>query len=191
MEYAYRWSRIPCASRQRKTTVSLCIRRATRADPAAIAKVHVASWQQAYRHFLPADYLASLSIEQRRLQWVDAITAGINGIFVAELGGELIGFSCIGPCRDEGATNATYEILAIYVNPANWTQGVGRELWLASLGFAQESRAERVSLWVFTENARAISFYQAAGFVCEEESLTTFEIGGINASELRYVLKLN
>lgn len=171
--------------------MALCIRRATSADPAAIARVHVASWQQAYRHFLPADYLASLSIEQRRLQWVDAIAAGINGIFVAELGGKIVGLCSVGPCRDEDMPPASYEILAIYVNPANWTQGVGRELWLASLGFARECRAERVSLWVFTENARAISFYQAAGFVCEEKSLTTFEIGGINASELRYVLKLN
>jgi len=167
------------------------IRVATAVDPAAIAKVHVASWQQAYREILPADYLASLSIEQRRTQWVDAIAAGINTIFVAEIDGEIVGFSCIGPCRDEGAQLTDYEILAIYVDPKYWTQGVGHELWLASRDAALTNGARHISLWVFSENVRAIRFYQTAGFSCEEGSMETFEIGGIEASELRFVLPLS
>lgn len=167
------------------------IRLATAADPAAIAKVHVASWQQAYRDILPAEYLASLSLEQCRTQWIDAIAAKINTIFVAEIDSEIVGFSCIGLCRDEGAGATDFEILAIYVDAAYWTRGIGRELWLASRDVALTQGARSISLWVFSENARAIKFYQAAGFACEQDSLETFEIGGIEASEFRFSMPLS
>jgi len=43
-------------------------------DLEAIAKVHVLSWQHAYRQLLPQEFLASLSIEQRRTMWAKSFS---------------------------------------------------------------------------------------------------------------------
>jgi hypothetical protein len=44
------------------------IRQAILEDAEAIAKVHVASWQAAYKGLMPAEFLASLSVERRKTQ---------------------------------------------------------------------------------------------------------------------------
>lgn len=170
--------------------MSTVIRRATAADPAAIAKVHVASWQQAYRDILPEAYLASLSIEQRLAQWHKTIEAQINPVFVAEVDGEVVGFSCVGPCRDADAGPQDYEILAIYLDNRYWSKDLGRQLWLAARDVAVVQGAQRMSLWVFSKNLRAIKFYQTMGFSCETGSLEVFDIGCIEASELRFSMRL-
>lgn len=152
----------------------------------AIAKVHVASWQIAYRDIFPAEYLATLSVEQRKAQWTDTIGKAISQTFVAEINGEIVGFSCVGPCRDEGAQPTDFEIWALYVIADYWKQGVGRELWLTSRSGALAKGARRISLWAVAGNVRAINFYQRAGFACEEASLTSFELGGVEAQEFRF-----
>lgn len=47
----------------------ITVRHATANDAAAIAQVHVASWQAAYRGLLPEALLVSLSVERRQRHW--------------------------------------------------------------------------------------------------------------------------
>jgi hypothetical protein len=49
--------------------MGLVVRRAEPQDAPAVARVHVASWRQAYRGLLPQEYLDSLSIEARTTTW--------------------------------------------------------------------------------------------------------------------------
>jgi ribosomal protein S18 acetylase RimI-like enzyme len=165
------------------------IRRAEIADAREIAEVHVRSWQHAYRGLLPQSFLDGLSVEQREAVWSSSLAQGEASVLVAEVNDRVVGFSAFGPCREEGAHSSDYEVLAIYVDPSQWSTGVGRELWLRSREAMIAQGADRVSLWVLVGNERAIRFYTAAGFQLEPGSVKAIEIGGVQAHEARYVLR--
>jgi hypothetical protein len=69
------------------------LRPADIADARAIAKVHVLSWQHAYRGLLPQGFLDGLSVEQRQAMWSSSITQGDMSILVAEVNDRVVGFS--------------------------------------------------------------------------------------------------
>jgi ribosomal protein S18 acetylase RimI-like enzyme len=167
----------------------MTIRTARPEDARDIAEVHVVAWQQAYDGLLPREFLASLSVEQRQGMWSDAIASGQPSLFVAELENRVVGFSAFGPCRDEGAGPTGLELWALYLSPAHWSTGIGRALWLRSREAMFEKGATSISLWVVDGNARAISFYTAAGFRPEAGSIKQFELGGTRLQEARYVLQ--
>jgi hypothetical protein len=47
----------------------MTVRPAVQADARSIAEVHVETWRVAYRGQVPADYLESLSVDQRESMW--------------------------------------------------------------------------------------------------------------------------
>ena len=96
------------------------IRPGTADDAEGVARVQVETWQSAYAHALPSEQLEALSLEEafeRHRRWPPT--------FVADDGGQIVGFVSVGSSRDPG----TYgELFAIYVHPEQWGTGVGREL---------------------------------------------------------------
>ena len=90
--------------------MGLLVRRAEPQDAPAVARVHVASWRQAYRGLLPQEYLDSLSVEARTMTWAKAFSQlpdQTSTTLVGELGGQIVGFACVGPSRDEDTDTAT------------------------------------------------------------------------------------
>jgi ribosomal protein S18 acetylase RimI-like enzyme len=166
------------------------IRPATLDDAMQIAQVHIAAWQHTYRSLLPAEFLARLSVESRMKMWRESIENNHPMILVADADGTIAGFSAYGPCRDKGAAPDAFEIWALYLLPAHWSQGVGRALWLASRESMRQRGARSVSLWVIDGNERAIGFYRAAGFLPDADLPKPFELGGVQLGELRFVLRL-
>ena len=143
------------------------VRPATTDDAHAIARVHVLSWQVAYRGLLPDAILNGLSVEQRRTIW-HQLLANNDGIFtlVAERNAELVGFCSIAtPSRDEDATEQTCEVTAIYVAPSAWRAGIGSALLTTALEEIRQDGWREVTLWVFAANAGARAFYDGFGFV--------------------------
>jgi len=55
-------------------------------------------------------------------------------------------------------------IYAIYLVPAAWDQGIGRQLMTAPLGRLGEAGYDQATLWVLDSNARARRFYEAGGW---------------------------
>ena len=174
---------------QKRFITDMHIERATSDDCCAIASVHVMSWQQAYKGLLPAEYLASLSVQQREVIWRESVDKGLPQLLVAKREGEISGFAAFGPSRDEGAKPDCAEIWAIYVAPSSWSLGLGRMLWLASLEILLAQGFKTVSLWVIAGNERAIKFYSAAGFKPEPTSIKEFTLGGVQLQEIRYVFR--
>ena len=168
----------------------LIIRNATSIDAEAIARVHVRSWQQSYRDILPQEYLNNLSIERRTAAWIESFATTLQQVVVAEINGQIVGFSGFGPCRDDSAGPTDFEIWALYLDSAFWSKGIGRQLWQASLNAIVDKGATRVTLWVLKDNQRAIRFYRAAGFQPENDSEKQIEIGGVRLSEVRYSRRL-
>ncbi len=157
-------------------------------DAGAIASVHVRTWQRAYRGIVPDGYLDSLSVERREISWREALARATSEVWVAEAAAGPVGWIAFGGCRDADASADTGEVEALYVLPDYWSTGTGRELWLRARSRLRERGFGRVTLWVLSDNARAVRFYVAAGFAAAMQR--NIEIGGAVLAEIRYELPI-
>lgn len=149
-------------------------------DAARLADVHVTTWQEAYRAILPQAYLSGLDRTARARWWTHFITEGAR-VHVAEADGSLVGFCHAGESLDDGWG----EVFAIYVHPAHWGEGHGRDLLeAAELQLAEEGHV-RVHLWVLEQNNRGRNFYERQGWR-PGKPFRIEEIGGVQVTELRY-----
>jgi GNAT superfamily N-acetyltransferase len=165
----------------------MTVRAACVEDAPAIADAHVRSWQVAYAHLLPAEFLATMSVPERTQRWHDILSASESSTAVAEADGRVAAFVSFGKCRDADAPGGRGEIWALYAAPEAWGCGAGRALLahaveaLRTLGFGE------TALWVLSGNARGRRFYEAAGFVPVAGSAQWFDIGGTPVEELKYL----
>ena len=77
------------------------IREATPDDAAGVARVHVESSRATYGGLPPEGMLSEMTYEKRLAQWSKTLGGGGGGefVFVAEAGGEVVGFASCGPSR--------------------------------------------------------------------------------------------
>ena len=171
------------------TTVPGPVRRAGPADAAAIAVVHVRSWQGAYRGMLPQEYLDGLDPADRTERWRRSLERNnwpAAGAIVAISHGQVAGFAYLGPARDIDAGGSRVgEINAIYVLPDAWGTGLGRGLMTAALSELAAGGYEAALLWVLESNARARRFYALAGWTADG-SAKQDDIAGTPVTEVRY-----
>ena len=165
------------------------IRPARLEDVPEIAVVHVRSWQAAYRGLLPQAYLDGLDPSQRTGQWEQILSAAgwsRDGTLVADAGGPLSGFVSYGPARDDDAdSRLAGEIYAIYLVPAAWDEGIGRQLMEAALGCLAEAGFGQAILWVLDSNVRARRFYEAGGWLADGTAKGDDSFG-VPMTEVRY-----
>jgi ribosomal protein S18 acetylase RimI-like enzyme len=142
------------------------VRRAVPEDAAAIAAVHVGTWQVAYRGLMADEVLDGLSVAKREHSWREALSADKeSAVYVAGEDGAVVGFCAVAaPSRDDDAAAGTAEIAAIYVHPDAWRTGVGRALMDVALRDLRAGGWRRVTLWVLAENHQARDFYARFGF---------------------------
>jgi len=163
----------------------MVVRRATAEDSGAIAEIHVRSWQAAYRGIVPPEFLDSLSVEQRQRVWRQRLEGGTSVTLVLEEQDKVLGWVSAGPSRDSDALSPTSELVAIYVAPEHWRRGVGQRLWSDAEGQLRRAGFLEVTLWVLKENAGALRFYRAIGFVVDPGIEKTVELGGAALIEIR------
>ncbi len=143
------------------------VRRAVPSDAAAIAAVHVRTWQVAYRGLMPDELLDGLSVAEREALWREVLNRrqGPGAVLVAAEDGAVLGFCAVGtPSRDDDAGERVAEIGAMYVDPAVWRAGVGRALMETALDALRAEGWRSVTLWVLAENTQAREFYAQLGF---------------------------
>jgi ribosomal protein S18 acetylase RimI-like enzyme len=160
------------------------LRLATIEDAETIAAIHVCAWQIAYEGIVPAQFLASLSIQERANMWRTVISEqhGTVLLAVAPYGG--VGFISFGPSRDKDGKEKA-EVYAIYVLPQFWHNGIGRELLDEAERRLEAQHFIAFTLWVLEKNAPARRFYEARGFRLDA-SRKEEPIGGLLLTELRY-----
>ena len=165
---------------------SYSVRHATPRDAKAIAEIHVATWQAAYKDLMPEDYLSKITVEKRLAYWKEAIEFSEPQLLVATDGDEVVGFVGFDRSRDAGTKSTVGEIWAMYVAPAHWGKGAGLALWDGAREGLKEEGCTQVTLWVLLHNERALRFYeQAAGFKREMPSLKTVAFGSAKLEEIR------
>ena len=168
------------------------VRRAEPQDAPAVALVHVASWRQAYRGLLPQEYLNSLSVETWTTTWANAFSqlpGQSSTTLVGELDGQIVGFACVGPSRDDDRDTTAAELLGLYLDPAHWGAGHGCTLHTEALDVARASGTTAATLWVLTTNQRARNFYERQGWAADGADKTVWR-GDVRLDETRYRISL-
>lgn len=164
------------------------LRPAALSDADAIARIHVATWRDAYSGLMPQEFLDELDAGRRAEGWRRILKSADlprAGAFVADDDDGLVGFAHVCPSRDQGASSDTGELTSIYVLSTAWGTGVGRALMsacvqsLATAGFAV------ATLWVLDGNARARHFYEAVGWALDGEERIE-QLPGFAVREVRY-----
>lgn len=144
------------------------IRQATHNDNDAIAKVNVTCWQESYQSFFSAEYLASLSWQDRSANRKQFQIDPTRVSFVAELDNQIIGFGDIGPARiieSIANLNQTYfELYAMYVLKDYQRLGIGKQIFTVIEEHLAISHIKNIVVWTLLENEKAIKFYQSLGF---------------------------
>ena len=157
------------------------IRRARPEDAAAVADVHVRTWQSAYERVFGAERLAAIDVDSRRRFAERGIERG--GVWVAEDDGHVVGFVSIGDSRDaEGGGEG--ELYSIYALPGVWGAGAGPGL-MAAAREALRERYETSILWVAEDNPRARRFYEREGWTLDGGRKED-ELLGVKVAEVRY-----
>ncbi|HET9104790.1 MAG TPA: GNAT family N-acetyltransferase [Solirubrobacteraceae bacterium] len=166
----------------------LTVRRAEPEDAMDVAGVHVRAWQRAYRGLLDDRYLERLRPEDRAVRYSFEGRPDQPLTIVAEERGPVRGFVTISPSRT--ATGAsTGELLALYVDPESWGQGIGRVLILEARRRMVERGHRAAEVWVLAGNERAERFYRADAWEAGKGRRRR-EAWGVLADELRYRRRL-
>jgi len=154
-------------------------------DAMAVARVHVRSWQAAYRTLLPDVYLDQLRPEERAQSYDFANTDSRKPRTIVALDGSLIcGFVTAAPSRNQELADYG-ELCALYVDPEYWGRGYGVALVSAARGHLSSLGFQNVSLWLLAGNARAARFYAIDGWI-SDGCRRTESIWGVTVDEIRY-----
>jgi ribosomal protein S18 acetylase RimI-like enzyme len=142
----------------------IVIRTARRTDAPGIARVHEATWKEAYRGLLDDAYLESLTERRMTPRWrtnLDRRAENLDDqIYVAMAGKEVIGFIMAGASRETFAPWEA-EISMVYVLKEHRGVGVGRTLMKTAADHCIRRAMFSGGLWVLRDNGQARDFYEA------------------------------
>ena len=134
---------------------SLAIRRAVLDDVDALAPLF-----DAYRRFYdqPGDVALASAFLHARLE------RGESVVFVAEDGGEAIGFCQLYPTWCSVAAGPVFVLYDLFVDPDARRAGIARALMLVAQDFARAAGAVRIDLTTAHDNTRAQALYESLGW---------------------------
>lgn len=158
---------------------TVALRPATPSDAPQVAAVHVRSWQAGYADLLPDEFLRQLdSGEWAKRYSFDAddplTTVAVTGT------GTICGFVTT------SIQGRTGHLMALYVEPGRWRNGVGHALMESATALFRNARIQHAELWVMAGNDRAQRFYRAHGWQ-PDGGRKRETVHGANVEELRFV----
>ncbi|HXG97184.1 MAG TPA: GNAT family N-acetyltransferase [Gemmatimonadales bacterium] len=166
----------------------MTIRRALNGDAGTVARIHVESWNVAYRGIMPDDVIARTDLAYRTAFWTERIADPEWPVFLIEEHGAAVAFCQMIPTKDpdDDATRVGH-ITSLHVLPQLRGRGCGRMLMNHVLDeFVRRGFAE-VTLWVLRDNTNARAFYETSGFHLDGG---TRRYPRTNVPEVRYRIRL-
>ncbi len=131
------------------------VRPAVPGDAETLARIHVASWREAYAGLLPSVEIAARGLADRRRLWT-RVLAGDQHVVVSPG----LGFAQVAGQREAALADRGYshELWCLYVLARAHGSGLARRLLCAALPGAVPFTA-----CVIDGNARALAFYRKTG----------------------------
>jgi len=167
----------------------MLLRHAQPGDALDIARVHVRSWQAAYRGLLPDAYLDELRPEDRAQKYdFSNPDPKAPHTIVAIEASAICGFATTSASRDPSFPSHG-ELCALYVDPGHWGSGFGVALVAAARGRLERLGFQCALLWVLVGNARAERFYRNDGWT-PDGTRRTDTIWGLHVEEMRFLRDL-
>ncbi len=115
--------------RQIIETQKINYRPASIEDAAAVAKVHVESWQKSFAGIVPQEFLDNLNVEKRKKAFEERLGEASYKMFVAEDSKKgIVGFADFGKARERGFEFKA-ELYAIYLLREFQGKGIGENLF--------------------------------------------------------------
>ncbi|MEX2455393.1 MAG: GNAT family N-acetyltransferase [Rhodospirillaceae bacterium] len=141
------------------------IRAARAEDAAAIARIHVESWQATYAGILPDEILLGLDSRQHEARWWRHVLGRFrrnHEVYVAVQGeGEIVGFASGGPSRERDLPYGG-ELYTLYLQDDYHGRGIGRDLFESAIAGICETRGPSVIVWCLSANPSRF-FYEHMG----------------------------
>ncbi len=147
----------------------LTIRSCTPADAADLAHIHVEGWRASYGGLVEQSFLDALDQDKRAADWVKWLGDGTESFIAYDDAGHPAGFIAFNklmtppPGMSPVRPLYTSEILALYILPDYWRQGLGKQLMKKAVERLKERKHKSLCLWVLEKNARGNAFYKALG----------------------------
>jgi ribosomal protein S18 acetylase RimI-like enzyme len=156
------------------------IRRAIKADSAALALIGAATFLETYAHMIGSDDILAHAANKHSKSFYDSALADPHTkIWVAQTNTTaIIGYLVLGPATLPPASPDPddLEIIRIYVLSRFQKSGLGHALLQHALAEAKQRKARRLVLGVYHGNEKALAFYARQGF--EQIGTRHFSVGG-------------
>ncbi|MGZ9108422.1 MAG: N-acetyltransferase family protein [Micavibrio sp.] len=143
---------------------------ATLSDIDDLALIHVEGWRASYAGLVDPAFLANLDVAEYAKNWRNWLESEEASALIArDDAGNPAGFISFGrlrtPIPGTSSIRPLYsaEIYALYILPAYWRAGLGRQLMAEGTAALREKKHKSVCLWVLEGNKRAVAFYKALG----------------------------
>lgn len=147
------------------------VRPARTSDVDDIAALQIRSWQVNYAAILPAAELAALDPADLAMTWASAILnppTPMHRLLVAVDGSSgsdlLAGYAAFGASGDPDADNATAELLALVIEPAQTRQGHGSRLLAATVDHLSEAGILTLVTWLPLADEISRAFFGSSGW---------------------------
>jgi ribosomal protein S18 acetylase RimI-like enzyme len=163
------------------------IRVASEADLADVARIHISSWQDAYRGVLPASILATRSLEGSLSGWQSTRKRYPNNLTVGfSHEGAILGFCCAGAVVDEARSAPFgFEIYGLHVDPERRQEGIGAALLRDALGRAKRMATNPSAIvWTLQDLQLSRRFYEREGGTLVKTG--TWSLAGRSFPEVAY-----
>lgn len=131
------------------------IRPARRQDARALAELEVRAWRWAHPDPVEAQ---TPTVEARAARWAEQ---PLDGAFVCELDGRVVGVVAVGTRADEPAAGA---LLGLCVEPAAQGAGLGSTLHDHAVAQLRAAGHTAATLWVAAGDGHGRAFYEARGW---------------------------
>lgn len=170
--------------------MALTITPCTPEDAADLAHLHIEGWRSSYSGLVDQAFLDGLDKTAREKDWAGWLAGGTEALIARGEDGAPAGFVAFDRLKTPPPGMSpirplyTAEILALYILPAYWRAGLGRQLMAAAASRLREKKHKSLCLWVLEKNTRGVAFYKALGG--ERCGKKTVEIGGRSLTDLCY-----
>jgi GNAT superfamily N-acetyltransferase len=162
------------------------------ADAQSIADVNVRAWRVSFRSVLEDEVLDAQEVEPRARYFRENLPDPPGSwTRVATARGRVVGFSHVGPNRDEDLDAAQIaELYGLYVDPFWQGRRVGRRLMAEVIDNLRTAGYRAASLWTLRDQMDTRRFYERAGWRTDGQTKIPRSSSGHPIPQVRYLLEL-